>query len=74
MDTPKAQFANVNSNILSNSQLQKGKIHGTVDIVNAVIATEREENRSSRRIDIDTEDFVYHLKVRFKWFYFQFCW
>ncbi|XP_041477450.1 oxysterol-binding protein-related protein 6-like isoform X2 [Lytechinus variegatus] len=47
----------------SPNELQKGKIHGTVDIVSAVIATEREEHKNSRRIDIDTEDFVYHLKA-----------
>ncbi|XP_071499105.1 oxysterol-binding protein-related protein 6-like [Diadema antillarum] len=54
----------------SPSELQKGKINGTIDIATAVIATEKEEHRSARRIDIDTEDFVYHLKASS---YDEFC-
>ena len=42
----------------------KGKIHGTIDVLSAVISTEKEEDRKARRIDIDTEEFLYHVKVR----------
>ncbi|XP_038049066.1 oxysterol-binding protein-related protein 6-like isoform X2 [Patiria miniata] len=44
-------------------ELMKGKIHGTIDVLSAVISTEKEEDRKARRIDIDTEEFLYHVKA-----------
>ncbi|XP_071942527.1 oxysterol-binding protein-related protein 6-like [Antedon mediterranea] len=44
------------------AELQKGKIHGTIDIGTSVINTEKEEDKKARRIDIDNEEFLYHLK------------
>ena len=41
----------------------KGKIHGTIDVLAAVISTEKEGDKKARRIDIDTEEFLYHVKV-----------
>ncbi|XP_033095244.1 oxysterol-binding protein-related protein 6-like [Anneissia japonica] len=43
-------------------QLLKGKIHGTIDIGTSVINTEKEDDKKARRIDIDNEEFLYHLK------------
>lgn len=43
--------------------MQKGKIHGTIDIVTAVITTERQDDPEARRMDVDTEEFLYHIKV-----------
>ena len=37
----------------------KGKYHGTVDIGLSVLTYKKER----RRIDIDAEDLIYHLKV-----------
>ncbi|XP_022111508.1 oxysterol-binding protein-related protein 6-like isoform X2 [Acanthaster planci] len=44
-------------------ELMKGKIHGTIDVLSAVISTEKEEDSKARRIDIDTEEFLYHVKA-----------
>lgn len=41
------------------SDITRGKIHGSVDIGLSVISTKTK----SRRIDIDAEEFIYHLKV-----------
>lgn len=43
------------------SDITRGKIHGSVDIGLSVISTKTK----SRRIDIDAEEFIYHLKVIF---------
>ena len=40
--------------------MMKGKIHGSVDVGLSVISTKK----SSKRIDIDAEEFIYHLKVK----------
>ena len=40
-------------------QIAKGKYHGTVDIGLSVLTYKRH----GRRIDIDAEDVIYHLKV-----------
>ena len=44
----------------SQQDLSKGKIHGQVDIGMSVISTKSKR----KRIDIDTEEFIYHLKVK----------
>lgn len=48
------------------SDITRGKIHGSVDIGLSVISTKSK----SKRIDIDAEEFIYHLKV-FKNFAFM---
>ncbi|XP_071822207.1 oxysterol-binding protein-related protein 6-like isoform X4 [Apostichopus japonicus] len=47
----------------SPAELQKGKIHGTIDILTAVITTERQDDPEARRIDVDAEEFLYHIKA-----------
>ncbi|RZC40508.1 PH 8 domain containing protein [Asbolus verrucosus] len=42
------------------SEVTKGKIHGSVDIGLSVITTKVKR----RRIDIDAEEFIYHLKAK----------
>ncbi|KAK6622081.1 hypothetical protein RUM44_001888 [Polyplax serrata] len=42
------------------SDITRGKIHGSVDIGLSVISTKTK----SRRIDIDAEEFIYHLKAK----------
>ncbi|EEB19107.1 oxysterol-binding protein 3, putative [Pediculus humanus corporis] len=42
------------------SDITRGKIHGSVDIGLSVISTKSK----SRRIDIDAEEFIYHLKAK----------
>lgn len=37
----------------------RGKLHGSVDIGLSVISTKSKR----RRLDIDAEEFIYHLKV-----------
>ncbi|CAH1394139.1 unnamed protein product [Nezara viridula] len=44
----------------SPQDLSKGKIHGQVDIGLSVISTKSKR----KRIDIDTEEFIYHLKAK----------
>ncbi|CAG2110087.1 unnamed protein product, partial [Medioppia subpectinata] len=44
----------------SPNDMMKGKIHGSVDVGLSVISTKR----SSKRIDIDAEEFIYHIKVK----------
>ena len=46
-------------NLLPWQQLDKGKYHGTVDIGLSVIAFKKK----GRRIDVDADDIIYHLKV-----------
>lgn len=41
-------------------QIQKGKYHGVIDTGLAVVSY-----KNPRRIDIDAEDIVYHLKVSY---------
>lgn len=42
--------------------LARGKVHGTLDAGLSVITTKSRDGR----IDIDAEDCIYHLKVKFK--------
>ncbi|CAG9837283.1 unnamed protein product [Diabrotica balteata] len=42
------------------NEINKGKIHGTLDIGLSVISTKQKR----RRIDIDAEEFIYHLKTK----------
>ncbi|KAJ8978593.1 hypothetical protein NQ317_006881 [Molorchus minor] len=42
------------------AEITKGKIHGTLDIGLSVISTKQKR----RRIDIDAEEFIYHLKAK----------
>jgi hypothetical protein len=39
--------------------IARGKIHGSVDIGLSVLSTKAKR----KRIDIDAEEFIYHLKV-----------
>jgi hypothetical protein len=39
--------------------MSRGKIHGQVDIGLSVISTKYQR----KRLDIDAEEFIYHLKV-----------
>jgi hypothetical protein len=39
--------------------IARGKIHGSVDIGLSVVSTKAKR----KRIDIDAEEFIYHLKV-----------
>lgn len=41
-------------------QIEKGKRHGVVDIAHSVIACKR----NGRRIDVDADDLIYHMKVK----------
>ncbi|KAJ8926088.1 hypothetical protein NQ315_009945 [Exocentrus adspersus] len=42
------------------AEINKGKIHGSLDIGLSVISTKQRR----RRIDIDAEEFIYHLKAK----------
>lgn len=42
------------------NEINKGKIHGSLDIGLSVISTKSKR----RRIDIDAEEFIYHLKAK----------
>ena len=42
-------------------QIEKGKFHGSVDVGLSFVTYKRD----GRRIDIDAEDLIYHLKVNF---------
>lgn len=42
------------------SDINRGKIHGSVDIGLSVISSKLKR----RRIDIDAEEFIYHLKAK----------
>ncbi|XP_022249828.1 oxysterol-binding protein-related protein 3-like isoform X2 [Limulus polyphemus] len=44
----------------STSDMSRGKLHGCVDIGLSVVSTKSR----GRRIDIDAEEFIYHLKVK----------
>lgn len=44
----------------SPADVGKGKLHGTLDIGLSVISTKQKR----RRIDIDAEEFIYHLKTK----------
>lgn len=41
-------------------QTQKGKVHGSIDVGLSVMSIKKK----ARRIDLDTEEHIYHLKVR----------
>lgn len=43
-------------------QLEKGKLRGSIDVGLSVMAIKKK----SMRIDLDTEDNIYHLKVKDK--------
>lgn len=40
-------------------QIQKGKLHGSIDVGLSVMSVKKR----ARRIDLDTEEHIYHLKV-----------
>lgn len=40
-------------------QIQKGKLHGSIDVGLSVMSIKKR----ARRIDLDTEEHIYHLKV-----------
>lgn len=40
-------------------QITKGKLHGSIDVRLSVMSI----NKKAQRIDLDTEDNIYHLKV-----------
>lgn len=42
------------------TEIKKGKLHGSVDIGLSVISSKVKR----RRLDIDTEEFIYHLKAK----------
>lgn len=42
------------------TEIGKGKVHGTVDIGLSVISSKLKR----RRLDIDAEEFIYHLKAK----------
>lgn len=42
-------------------QITKGKVHGSIDVRLSVMSI----NKKAQRIDLDTEDNIYHLKVTF---------
>lgn len=42
------------------AEINKGKVHGSVDIGLSVISSKVKR----RRIDIDAEEFIYHLKAK----------
>ncbi|XP_064466170.1 oxysterol-binding protein-related protein 6-like [Ornithodoros turicata] len=44
----------------SSTDMAKGKIHGSVDLGLSVLSTKSK----GRRVDIDAEEFIYHLKVK----------
>lgn len=44
----------------SPADIAKGKMHGTLDIGLSVISTKQKR----RRIDIDAEEFIYHIKTK----------
>lgn len=41
------------------TQIAKGKLHGSIDVRLSVMSI----NKKAQRIDLDTEDNIYHLKV-----------
>lgn len=43
-------------------QIEKGKLHGSIDVALSVMAIKKK----SKRIDLDAEDNIYHLKVKDK--------
>lgn len=45
--------------LVSPSQITKGKLHGSIDVRLSVMSI----NKKAQRIDLDTEDNIYHLKV-----------
>lgn len=47
---------------VSRCQIQKGKLHGSIDVGLSVMSIKKR----ARRIDLDTEEHIYHLKVRDK--------
>lgn len=54
-------LANFNITSLSSClpQIQKGKLHGSIDVGLSVMSIKKR----ARRIDLDTEEHIYHLKV-----------
>ncbi|MEQ2270686.1 hypothetical protein XENORESO_008402, partial [Xenotaenia resolanae] len=46
--------------ILKCSQIQRGKLHGSIDVGLSVMSIKKR----ARRIDLDTEEHIYHLKVK----------
>lgn len=46
----------------STPQVLKGKLHGAIDVRQSVMSV----NKKAQRVDLDTEDNIYHLKVPLK--------
>uniref|UniRef100_S4RNE4 Oxysterol binding protein-like 6 n=1 Tax=Petromyzon marinus TaxID=7757 RepID=S4RNE4_PETMA len=44
----------------SPAEVQRGKLHGSIDIGLSVMSIKKK----SRRIDLDTEEYIYHLKIK----------
>lgn len=40
-------------------QVLKGKLHGAIDVRQSVMSV----NKKAQRVDLDTEENIYHLKV-----------
>lgn len=47
------------SHFYPHPQIQKGKLHGSIDVGLSVMSIKKR----ARRIDLDTEEHIYHLKV-----------
>ena len=54
-----SQKLNANFNLIIIVQLQKGKIHGCIDVGLSVMSIKKK----AMCVDLDTEDNIYHLKV-----------
>lgn len=60
MDSPKVIFSECKYDSACLGQIQKGKLHGSIDVGLSVMSIKKR----ARRIDLDTEEHIYHLKVR----------
>lgn len=54
-----SQDVNANFSLIIIVQLQKGKVHGCIDVGLSVMSIKKK----AMCIDLDTEDNIYHLKV-----------
>ncbi|RXM28428.1 Oxysterol-binding protein-related protein 6 [Acipenser ruthenus] len=58
--TPTHKSGSSTSSHRDSRQIQKGKLHGSIDIGLSVMSIKKK----ARRIDLDTEEHIYHLKVK----------
>uniref|UniRef100_A0A7N6BC28 Oxysterol-binding protein n=1 Tax=Anabas testudineus TaxID=64144 RepID=A0A7N6BC28_ANATE len=56
----KVRFTELKTYVCHISQIQKGKLHGSIDVGLSVMSIKKR----ARRIDLDTEEHIYHLKVK----------